>query len=60
MEGIMLLVTFCFAITFGPPVIFFLWGRARRKTDQDDAKTLFIIAAVWLTIGGGICATILS
>lgn len=54
-----ILIFFCFFITFGIPVILFIVGSTYKERSKDFAKTFYIIAAVWLLIGGGICATIM-
>mgnify|MGYP003578790379 CR=1 FL=1 len=59
MEGIGTLILICFAITFGPPVLFFIVGLVRHiKKDLQAAKVFYILAAVWLIVGGGTCASI--
>lgn len=60
MEGIAILVLFLFGITFVPPIIFFIVGFVRRKTNKQAANVSFILGAIWLIIGGGICATIMT
>lgn len=60
MEGIGLLITICFLITFGPPVIFFIIGLIKHNRNRNAAKIFYIIAAVWLIVGGGMCASIMT
>jgi hypothetical protein len=60
MEGLATLIMICFLITFGPPVIFFIIGIAKRNTNRDSSKTFLILAALWLIVGGGICASLLT
>jgi uncharacterized membrane protein len=60
MGGIEILIFACFFVTFGPPIIFFVIGLVKRKTQMNVAKSFFILSAVWLIIGGGICASILT
>ena len=60
MNGIGLLITICFLITFGPPVIFFIIGLAKRNSNKDTAKVFLILSAVWLIIGGGMCLSIMN
>jgi len=60
MEGLGTLILICFAITFGPPLLFFILGISRRKKDPKHANVMFILGALWLIIGGGICATIMG
>lgn len=59
MEGIGMLILFCYSITFGPPLIFFVIGLVKRKSDPSAAKLFFIFATIWFIIGGGICASIM-
>lgn len=54
-----LLILFCFFVTFGIPVILFFIGWSNHERNRNAAKAFYIIAAVWLLIGGGICATIM-
>jgi len=58
MEGIGTLIAICFSITFAPPIVFFIIGLIKRKSEK--GKVFFILAAVWFIVGGGICASILS
>lgn len=60
MNGIGLLILFLFLITFGPPVLLFIIALVKRNRNRDSAKVLFILAAVWLIVGGGICASMLT
>jgi hypothetical protein len=60
MEGIGMLIFFCFALTFFPPVIFLFIGLAKRRNNKDSATVFFILSASWFTIGGGICASIMT
>jgi hypothetical protein len=59
MEGIGTLIAFCFFITFGPPVLFLVVGVAQHNSNRNKAKVFYILSAVWLTVGGGICASIM-
>jgi hypothetical protein len=52
--GIILLVM------FGPPLLFLILGLARRKTDKEIAKLFYVLAAGWLIVGGGICASLVT
>jgi hypothetical protein len=45
---------------FIPPLILFVIGRWRRKISPNGAKRWYIAGVVWLLIGGGICATLLT
>lgn len=59
MINMQFVIFFCLFVTFGIPVILFFIGWNYRERNKDFAKTFYIIAAVWLLIGGGVCATIL-
>jgi hypothetical protein len=59
MEGLAYLIIFCFLITFAPPVIFFLIGLFKHRKNKNAARNFYIIAAVWLIIGGGTCASLI-
>ena len=41
------------------PVIMLIVGLTRLKSRPKNAKTLIIIAGVWLVVGGGICGSML-
>jgi hypothetical protein len=58
MDGLASLVLFFSLLIFGVPVILFIVGLLRLRTNKDSAKNLFIFAAVWLIVGGGICAAL--
>lgn len=60
MDGLGALIFLCIMLTFGVPVIIFIVGLVKWHTKRNTAKNLFILAAVWLIIGGGICASLLS
>jgi hypothetical protein len=60
MGGIGLLIAICFLITFGPPVLFLIMGLNMRNKDKNNGKGLIILSVVWLIIGGGICASIMT
>lgn len=47
-------------IMFGPPVILTIIGFAIKSKKKKAAKILFILAAVYLLIGLGICFTLLN
>jgi hypothetical protein len=55
-----LLITLLAALMFGPPIIFVVIGVAKRNTNKQTAKLFYILAAVYVLIGGGICATLLA
>ncbi len=59
-NGLAALVYGIFGLWFGPPIIMTIIGIARFKKNRKLAKTLFIIAAIYLLIGGGICAAIVG
>jgi hypothetical protein len=54
------LVAFFVAIMVGPPVLFTIIGFAVKKNNPKTAKVLFILGAVYLLIGLGICGGLLS
>lgn len=56
MEALILVILL---VMFGPPVLFLIVGLAKRNRNQDSAKVFFILGAVWLLVGGGICASLL-
>lgn len=47
-------------IMIGPPIVLTLIGFGIKKNSPNSAKTLFILAALYLIIGLGICGTLLS
>ena len=47
-------------VMFGPPVVLIILGVNKRKDKPTTANVLFILAAVYVLIGGGICASILN
>lgn len=58
--GIGILVLICFLATFAPPVILFVAGLVKRKSNKQSATVLFVLATLWLIVGGGLCASILT
>jgi hypothetical protein len=54
------LVFFLVLILIGPPIILTLIGFGIKKNSPNSAKTLFILAALYLVIGLGICGSLLS
>lgn len=46
-------------LMFGPPIILTIAGAIKLKKNKKTAKTLFIIAAVYLIIGIGVCVNFL-
>jgi hypothetical protein len=59
MNGLGAFIFLCIMLMFGVPVIIFIVGLVKWRTKRNTAKNLFILAAVWLIIGGGICASLL-
>ena len=59
MEGIGVLIAIMYAALIGPPLIFLIIGLSKRKSNPVKAKPFFILAVVYLLIGGGICASLL-
>ncbi|MBZ4043373.1 hypothetical protein [Flavobacterium hibisci] len=49
------LIVFFVAIMFGPPVVFTIIGFLVKRNNPKTAKVLFILGAVYLLIGLGIC-----
>jgi hypothetical protein len=60
MEGIGTLIILVLLVMFGPPVLFTIIGFVQRNSNKQAAKVFFILAAGWLIIGGGICASLLT
>jgi len=54
------LVAFFAAIMVGPPILMAIIGFAIKKNSPNGAKVCFIIGALYLIIGLGICGTLLS
>ena len=59
MEGIGQLIALILVVMFGPPVAFFIIGLVKRKSNPEAAKIFYIVAIVYLLVGGGICASML-
>lgn len=55
-EGIFI---FVIAIMIAPPVILSLIGFAIRKSYPDVAKVLYILSAIYLIIGLGLCGSMM-
>ncbi|WP_396170914.1 hypothetical protein [Flavobacterium sp.] len=53
------LVVLLFLIMLAPPIILTIIGFAVRKNNPITAKVLFILAALYLVIGLGICGNIM-
>jgi hypothetical protein len=56
----MFIILLILAVMFGPPLILLIIGLNKRAQRPDSAKVFYILAVVYLLIGGGICASILS
>jgi len=54
------LVAFFVAIMVGPPILMTIIGLAIKKNSPNGAKVCFIIGALYLIIGLGICGTLMS
>ncbi|WP_427875524.1 hypothetical protein [Flavobacterium sp. MMS24-S5] len=54
------LVAIFVAIMVGPPILMTIVGFAIKKNSPNGAKVCFIIGALYLIIGLGICGTLLS
>ena len=59
MDGLGVIIMLILAVMFGPPIVFVIIGLKKRTSNIESAKVFFILAAVYLLIGGGICASIL-
>lgn len=46
-------------LMFGPPIILTIIGATKLQKNKKTAKILFIIAAVYLLVGVGMCANFL-
>ncbi|MBC9795879.1 hypothetical protein [Sinomicrobium weinanense] len=57
-EGFEMLLYFILAIMFGPPVLFAIIGILFRKR-KTVAKVFYILAAVYLVIGLGLCGSMM-
>jgi hypothetical protein len=60
MEGIGTFIFLILLVMFGPPLLFTIIGFVMRNSNKQAAKIFFILAAGWLIIGGGICASIMT
>ncbi|MFK8006072.1 MAG: hypothetical protein AB8H03_06860 [Saprospiraceae bacterium] len=52
-------ILYLLAIFWSIPIIILVVGLTRLKSRPKNAKTLIIIAGVWLVVGGGICGSML-
>lgn len=43
-----------------PPTILISMGIRHHKTDRTRAIVLYILGVVWLVVGSGICASVMS
>ncbi|HET6540630.1 MAG TPA: hypothetical protein VFG46_09110 [Chryseolinea sp.] len=59
MDGLGVIIILILAVMFGPPLVFFIIGLNKRNTNKESAKVFYILAVVYLVIGGGICASML-
>ncbi|MFK7773348.1 MAG: hypothetical protein AB8F94_14465 [Saprospiraceae bacterium] len=53
-------ILYLLVIFWSIPVIILIVGLTRLKSRPKNAKTLIIIAGVWLVVGGGACGAMLS
>jgi hypothetical protein len=60
MDGIGIIIFLVLAVMFGPPLVFLIVGLKKRTSNKESAKVFYILAAVYLVIGGGICASLLT
>lgn len=56
LDGIVVIIMF---IMFGPPILLTIIGFSIRKNYPTAAKVLYILAAVYLIAGLGICGSML-
>ena len=56
-DGILILIL---GIMFGPPLLFTIIGFSIKKYQPKSAKVFFILAAVYLIAGLGICGSMIS
>nr|WP_294927468.1 hypothetical protein [uncultured Flavobacterium sp.] len=54
------LVAILFSIMLGPPVLLTIIGFAVKRNNPKTAKVLFILGAVYLLIGLGICGGLIG
>ncbi|MDR7209536.1 hypothetical protein [Flavobacterium piscis] len=54
------LVTILVLIMVGPPFLFSIIGFSVRKNHPKTAKVLFILSAVYLLVGLGICGSLMA
>ncbi len=49
-----------FLLTFAPPVFLIALGFSKLRSQPQSAKNALALGFVWLIIGGGVCASIMS
>lgn len=54
------LIVIILGIMFGPPTLFLIIGISKKNDKPKLAKIFFILAAVYVIVGGGLCASILT
>jgi hypothetical protein len=56
LNGLWVLILLIWGAMIVPPLILFIIGFRVRKRNPSRAKVFFIMAVIYLIIGGGICA----
>jgi hypothetical protein len=56
LDGLFILII---AIMFGPPIVLALIGFGVKKNNPNAAKVLFILPAIYLLVGLGICGSLM-
>lgn len=56
LDGLFILII---TIMFGPPIVLALIGFGVKKNNPNAAKVLFILAAIYLLVGLGICGSLM-
>ncbi|MBL0745236.1 hypothetical protein [Chryseolinea lacunae] len=59
MDGLATLIILALLFSFGTPFLLLVIGLVKRPKDKKAAQVFFILAAAWLIVAGGICATLL-
>ena len=59
-NGFLGMIIFILLIMLSPAIILFLVGLYKRKSKPETAKILFILSAVYVLIGAGICGALMS
>ncbi|WP_428742616.1 hypothetical protein [Tenacibaculum sp.] len=57
LSGLFIIIGF---IMFGPPIALAIVGGAIRKKNKTASKVLYILAALYLIVGLGICGSMLT